>query len=128
MPEQPYKTSKTGHFGVLLSKSSDYRLNCEKKTQSDCKEIEKRITKYRCVQSLLLMTIFFLNEYLSEPIGKDRKISQYSVILFWNRSRDCSNYTPAYDSTGVPAHLISVLPDRSGRRKKRTAKSSLPLE
>ena len=35
--------------------------------------------------------------------------------------RACS--TPAYARTGVPAHLISVLPVRSGRSK-RTAKSS----
>ena len=62
MPEQPSKTSKTGHLGVLRSKSSDYCLNCEEITQSDCQEEEKRMTKYMCFQSLLLMTIFFQYE------------------------------------------------------------------
>ena len=37
------------------------------------------MTKYMCFQSLLLLTRFFRYELLSEPIGKDRKISQYSV-------------------------------------------------
>ena len=72
MPEQPSKTSKTGHFGVLRYKSSDYCLNCEK-TQSDCQEDEKRMTKYMCFQAFLLMTIFFRYEKLSDPIVKDRK-------------------------------------------------------
>ena len=58
-PEQPSKTSKTGHFGVLRSNSSDYCLNCEKIKQSDCQEEEKRMTKYMCFQSILLITIYF---------------------------------------------------------------------
>ena len=59
-PEQRSKTSKTGHLGVLWSKSSDYCLNCEKITQSDCQEEEKRMTKYMCFRSIVLMTIFYL--------------------------------------------------------------------
>ena len=44
---------------LLQSKLSDYCLNCENITQSDCQEEEKRMTKYMCFQSILLMTIFF---------------------------------------------------------------------
>ena len=58
-----------------------------------------------CFQSLLLMTIFFQYEELSEPIGKDRKMSQYSegtdppscFGTCSSRSRDCSFYTSLED-------------------------------
>ena len=60
-PEQLSKTSKTGHFGVLERKSCDSSLKYEnfKITQPDCQDREKRMTKYMCYESLLLMTIFF---------------------------------------------------------------------
>ena len=41
MPEQPYKTSKTAHFGVLWSKSSDYCLKCEKQHNLIAKKKKK---------------------------------------------------------------------------------------
>ena len=69
MREQPSKTSKTRHFGVLWSKSSNYYLNCEKITND----------------KILVLSIafpndhFFQYEFLSKPIRKDRKISQYSA-------------------------------------------------
>ena len=72
MQEQPSKTSKTGHFGVLRSKSSHCCMNCEKITQPDCQEEQQRMTKYKCFQSRLMVTIIFPYELL-EPIGKDTK-------------------------------------------------------
>ena len=73
MPNTPSKTSKTGYFGVLKSKSSDCCLNCEKITQSDCQEEEKRMPNYMCYQSLLLMTIFFQYENYQKLPGKTEK-------------------------------------------------------
>ena len=45
MPEKASKTSKAGHFVELRRKSSDCCLNCEKITQFNCQEEEKKNDK-----------------------------------------------------------------------------------
>ena len=65
-------------------------------------------------QSLLLMSLFFQYELLSEPIGKDRKISQYNV---GNAPPSCfgtSHMTTPPRKTeyaGVPQHRCSCALD-----------------
>ena len=75
MPKQPSKASKTGHFGVLRSKSSDYCLNSEKITQSDCQEEVKRMFPIHFTNEHIF---FNMNNYRNLS-GKDRKTSQYNV-------------------------------------------------
>ena len=58
MTEQPSKASKIGHVGVLWSKSSNCCIIVKKIiTRPDCQEEQQRMTKYKCFQSLLLVTI-----------------------------------------------------------------------
>ena len=133
------QTSKTGHFGVLQSNSSDYCLNCEKITQSECQKEEKWMTKY------MTLSIPFTNDYIFFNMNKYQNISrktkknisvqcrQCSAILFWNRSwRDCSVCTTLEDGVlrRTPAQVFQrtrflfCLFGVEG--VKRTAKSSPP--
>ena len=110
-------------------------------TQSDCQEEVKRVTKYMSVQSILLMTIFLIDtDNYQNLSGKDRKISQYSVHMFWNRSRDCSvyklnnstkgrNYSIFKDNTDLENFFI-LLPKHLylNMVKLRTYNHKLPVE
>ena len=62
-PEQPSKTSKTGHFGVFQSKSSDYCLNCEKIRQSDCQEEKKEKIHVLSIPLTNYHILFNMNDY-----------------------------------------------------------------
>ena len=48
MPEQPSKTSKIGHFGVLRSKSSNCCMNCKKNNNTT--QLPRRTTKNDKIQ------------------------------------------------------------------------------
>ena len=78
-PEQPSKTSETGHFGVLRSKSSDYCLNCDKNITILLPRRRKKNDKIHVLSIHFSNDHIFIYEYLSEPNRNDRKVSQYSV-------------------------------------------------
>ena len=111
--KQSSKTSKTGHFGVLQSKSSDCCLNCEK--NNTIRLLRRRIKNDKIhVISIpfndyhIFSTLIIIRTYRKRQKNISVQCRQCSAILFWNRSRDCSVYTTLEDGVaGVRRYRCS---------------------